>query len=212
MWAHHPAVRPHVNNAGIICGGTAAWSSTTAAQNSTFVWSTRSGRRALSSASAASSSATATSYRGAPSRCAVARRTAARGSSARYTRCPNPMSRSPRSRRFFTNRSARPAFSTASSMGSTRAGAPPWRGPDMAPTAPDTAAAKGLPSQGRAGVHPRQSVNQFAPRSPSHVVEHVAELRGRLPEAPRRRRPCCRLPTEGSRCTGTPETPSMTQS
>ncbi len=54
-----------------MCAGTSAKSRTTAAQNSTLVASTRSGRRACSSSSAAFSSAAATSKRGAPSRSAV---------------------------------------------------------------------------------------------------------------------------------------------
>jgi hypothetical protein len=97
MCADQPAVRAQVNMGVNMRAGTPAKSSTTAAQYSTFVASTRSGRRAWSSASAASSSALATSYRGAPSRSAVARSTLARGSSARYTRWPKPMMRSPRS-------------------------------------------------------------------------------------------------------------------
>ncbi len=145
MWAHHPAVRPQVNIAGIMLAGTRAKSRMTAAQNSTLVSMARSGRRSRSSASAACSSATATSWRGAPSRSAVARSTRARGSSARYTRCPNPISLSPLSKIFFTRPRASPVRSTSSIIGSTRAGAPPCRGPLIAPIAPDSAAATSAP-------------------------------------------------------------------
>ena len=62
---------------------TCAKSRMTAAQNSTLVSSTRSGRRARSSVSAAFSSASATSKRREPSSLAVRRSTRARGSSAR---------------------------------------------------------------------------------------------------------------------------------
>ena len=75
-----------------------------------------SGRRARSSSSAAFSSAAATSYRGAPSCSAVLRSTRARGSSARYTRCPKPISRSPRSSTLRTYADASPSSSTPSSM------------------------------------------------------------------------------------------------
>ncbi len=98
MCAHQPAVRPQVNIAGIVCGGTPAKSRMTAAQNSTLVSMARSGRRSRSSASAACSKAAATSNRGTPRRCAVARSTRARGSSDRYTRCPKPINLSLRSR------------------------------------------------------------------------------------------------------------------
>ena len=83
MCADQPAVRAQVNIGVNSCGGTSAKSSTTADQNSTLVASTRSGRRACSSASAACSSASATSTRGAPISLAVRRSTRARGSSAR---------------------------------------------------------------------------------------------------------------------------------
>ena len=53
MWADQPAVRAQVNIGVNSSGGTSAKSSTTADQNSTLVASTRSGRRAWSSASAA---------------------------------------------------------------------------------------------------------------------------------------------------------------
>ncbi len=145
MCAHQPAVRPHVNIAGIILAGTPAKSRMTAAQNSTLVSMARSGRRSRSSASAACSSAAATSKRGASSRLAVARSTRARGSSARYTRWPKPISLSPRSRMPLTTARASPVFSTSSIIGSTRAGAPPCSGPLIAPTAPDSAAATSAP-------------------------------------------------------------------
>ena len=61
MWAAQPAVRAQVNIEVNMCDGTSAKSSTMAAQNSTLVSSTRSGRRALSSARAAFSRARATS-------------------------------------------------------------------------------------------------------------------------------------------------------
>src|SRR6516225_2231527 len=141
MCADQPAVRAQVNIAVNMCAGTWAKSRTTAAQYSTLVASTRSGLRTCSSARAASSSATATSYRGAPSSLAVRRSTRARGSSARYTRWPNPISRSPLSSSARTYLVASPIRSTSSTMCSTRAGAPPCSGPDMAPTAPDSAAA-----------------------------------------------------------------------
>ena len=44
-----------------------------------------------------------------------------------------------------TQRSASPISSTASSMWSTRLGAPPWSGPDSAPTPADSAAATSAP-------------------------------------------------------------------
>jgi len=61
MWAAQPAVRAQVNIEVNMCAGTSAKSSTMAAQNSTLVSSTRSGRRARNSASAALSRASATS-------------------------------------------------------------------------------------------------------------------------------------------------------
>ena len=61
MCAAHPAVRAQVNIEVNMCDGTSAKSSMIAAQNSTFVARTRSGRRACSSSSAAFSSAAATS-------------------------------------------------------------------------------------------------------------------------------------------------------
>ena len=61
MWADQPAVRAQVNIEVNMFAGTSAKSSTIAAQNSTLVSSTRSGRRSLSSWSAAFSSASATS-------------------------------------------------------------------------------------------------------------------------------------------------------
>lgn len=61
MCADQPAVRAQVNIEVNMCAGTSAKSSMIAAQNSTFVASTRSGRRACSSSSAAFSSAAATS-------------------------------------------------------------------------------------------------------------------------------------------------------
>ena len=66
MCADQPATRAQVNIDVNRSAGTSAVSSTTADQNSTFVASTRSGLRALSSASAAFSSASATSKRGEP--------------------------------------------------------------------------------------------------------------------------------------------------
>ena len=83
MWAAQPPVRAQVNIEVNMLAGTSAKSRTIAAQNSTFVASTRSGRRLCSSVSAARSSASATSYRGASSSLAVRRSTRARGSSAR---------------------------------------------------------------------------------------------------------------------------------
>jgi hypothetical protein len=83
MCAAQPPTRALANIGVNRSGGTSAKSSTTADQNSTFVASTRSGLRALSSASAASSSFSATSRRGAPISLAVRRSTRARGSSAR---------------------------------------------------------------------------------------------------------------------------------
>ena len=53
MWADQPATRAQVNMLVKSSAGTSAMSSTTADQNSTFVARTRSGLRALSSASAA---------------------------------------------------------------------------------------------------------------------------------------------------------------
>ena len=61
MCADQPPVRAQVNIEVNMFAGTSAKSRTIAAQNSTFVSSTRSGRRARSSASAAFSSASATS-------------------------------------------------------------------------------------------------------------------------------------------------------
>ena len=61
MCADQPATRAHVNIGVNRSAGISAMSRITADQNSTFVASTRSGRRALSSASAACSSASATS-------------------------------------------------------------------------------------------------------------------------------------------------------
>src|SRR5450756_800057 len=132
MCAAQPAVLAQVNIDGVISAGTCAKSSTIAAQNSTFVPSTRSSLRDRSSASAAFSSASATSYLGAPSSLAGRRSTRARGSSARYTRWPKPISRSCRSRTDFTYACASPVRSTSSIMCSTRAGAPPCSGPDSA--------------------------------------------------------------------------------
>ena len=63
MCADQPATRAQVNIDVNRSAGTSAMSSTTADQNSTFVARTRSGLRALSSASAACSSASATSKR-----------------------------------------------------------------------------------------------------------------------------------------------------
>ena len=55
------------------------------------------------------------------------------------------MSRSPESSSFLTYAVASPVFSTSSIIVRTRAGAPPCSGPDMAPTAPDRAAATSAP-------------------------------------------------------------------
>ena len=82
---------------------------------------------------------------GAPRSLAVRRSTLARGSSARYTRWPKPISRSPRSRASDTHFSASPLCSTSSSIFSTRDGAPPCSGPDRAPTAAESAAATSAP-------------------------------------------------------------------
>ena len=81
--ADHPAVLAAVNIEVNRFAGTWAKSKTIAAQNSTFVSSTRSGWRSLSSASAAFSKASATSYLGAFNYLAVLRNVRARGSSAR---------------------------------------------------------------------------------------------------------------------------------
>ena len=70
---------------------------------------------------------------------------AARGSSARYTRWPKPMIRSLRASASATQRSASPDSATASSIGRTRAGAPPCSGPESAPTAADSAAPQSAP-------------------------------------------------------------------
>src|SRR3954470_1671330 len=59
MWADQPAVRAQVNIGVNIEGGTSAKSRITAAQNSTLVARTRSGRRACSSSRAAFSRARA---------------------------------------------------------------------------------------------------------------------------------------------------------
>ena len=67
MCADQPATRAQVNIGVNRSGGTSARSRTTADQNSTLVASTRSGRRACSSASAAFSSASAAWKRGEPS-------------------------------------------------------------------------------------------------------------------------------------------------
>src|SRR5262249_47033527 len=67
MWADQPATRAHAKRAGYIAGGTSAISRTTAAQNSTFVSSTRSGERSRSAVRAASSSCSAIGTRGEPS-------------------------------------------------------------------------------------------------------------------------------------------------
>jgi hypothetical protein len=71
-------VRAQVNIDVNMCAGTWAKSSTTAAQNSTLVSSTRSGRRSRSSASAACSSASATSKRGRRARGRTAQHAGAR--------------------------------------------------------------------------------------------------------------------------------------
>ncbi len=83
MCADQPATRAQANIAGVSLAGICATSRTTAAQYSTFVGSSRSGWRRLSSARAASSSAFAVSTRGEPSSAAVPVRSVARGSSAR---------------------------------------------------------------------------------------------------------------------------------
>ena len=49
------------------------------------------------------------------------------------------------SRMFLTYPSGSPVFATSSSIGSTRAGAPPWSGPLSAPTAADMAAPQSAP-------------------------------------------------------------------
>ncbi len=83
MCADQPATRAQVNIDVNSSAGTRAVSSTTADQYSTFVASTRSGRRACSSSRAAFSSSSATWKRAEPISRAVRRSTRARGSSAR---------------------------------------------------------------------------------------------------------------------------------
>src|SRR3954454_24438579 len=144
MCALQPAVREQANIAGASGGGTWATSSTTADQYSTFVHEWLGLFFAIAScATCSSSSATAT--RGEPSSLATRFSTRDRGSSARYTRWPKPMIRSPRARASATHFSASPLSATASSIGRTRAGAPPCRGPDRAPTAEDRDAAASAP-------------------------------------------------------------------
>ncbi len=113
-----------------------------AAQNSTLVASTRSGRRLCSSSSAAFSSASATlEPRSAPAPAPYATAPGPRGSSARYTRCPKPISRSPRSsaRRTYASRVPRALDLLDHPEHPRRRTA--VQQPDIAPTAPDSAAA-----------------------------------------------------------------------
>ena len=68
-----------------------------------------------------------------------------RGSSARYTRWPKPIIRSPLSSSSDHVVADRPLAATASSIGSTCAGAPPCSGPESVPTAADSAAPQSAP-------------------------------------------------------------------
>ena len=68
-----------------------------------------------------------------------------RGSSVLYTRCPNPMRRSPRSIASRIHASALSMVPIESSMSSARLGAPPCSGPESAPMPPTTAAARSAP-------------------------------------------------------------------
>ena len=101
MCADQPATRAAVNIGVNSSGGTCALSSTTADQNSTFVASTRSGLRLQLLERRPLERLRASNAREPISRL-VRRSTRARGSSARYTRWPKPISRSPRSSSCFT--------------------------------------------------------------------------------------------------------------
>ncbi len=112
------------------------------------------------------------------------RSTRARGSSARYTRCPNPISRSLRSSASRTYRGASPVRSTSSIMPSTRAGAPPCSGPDIAPTAPDSAAATSAPVEAMTRA---VKVDAFMPCSAADVQYASTALTCRGSGSPRQR-------------------------
>ena len=155
----------------------------TAAQNSTFVSIARSGRRSRSSASAACSSSAADLVALGAQLLQVRRSTRARGSSARYTRWPKPISRSPRSRMDDTTLRASPTRSTSSIIGSTRAGAPPCSGPDIAPIAPDIAAATSAPVDAMTRA---VNVDAFSPCSAADtqyasIALHVRRVRVATP-------------------------------
>ena len=65
-----------------------------------------------------------------------------------------------------TYATASPVFSTSSIMRSTRAGAPPCSGPDIAPTAPDSAAATSAPVEAMTRA---VNVEAFMPCSAAEV-------------------------------------------
>src|SRR4029450_10154222 len=98
------------------------------------------------------------------------------------------MMRPPLASASLTQRSASPIAATSSSMGFTYAGAPPWSGPDNAPTADDRAAPQSAPVE---AVILAANVDAFRPCSAVQIQYVSMALTCRGPASPRQRRRDC---------------------